>query len=671
MKRNGDRSTSRVVRKASTEDDIYCHLIARRAVVRAALYLGIDCMSQEALDTLSGVLLEYLARIGTTLAMSVEASGRSSAHCNAVDALRVVELLTPPCCPITVNVNSGTSLTGTGPPLSAEEGAAAVSDGYHNNNHQPDEDECNHQYHPESCTTWKDLASFCFGPRWRELSSTRSHTRQPQSNSTLEGSDTRRTSTMKNGYVANGGREKPDSNNAMNGRGKQAGIGADTFSIDGVGVMQSGQQTYTSGFGWNAPYPDEIPAFPICRATIANPHSLPEQSFHSFPTHISRLYQDREDLFNTASPKATQSGLEGENSETIGTLLPQQALADSLHNLHNSLVDLPDDVFTTDRRYEWDFFAQPSAHAIGTSINSNETATNVSTSTSTNNANISTPLMSIHSTSGNTSGVGTVNDGKDKKDDLSLAEPAKKKVKLTVNSTNGPSPNKSSDPRPGILKRLSMYDAVQNVVLSPSDPTDRQSSVSATARYLAEFDTIDHPLYVPKFFPPFPPPRARVAWTFVDMLDTRYNKPAPSTGGVADDNDELDSKPAAKNFVESGSALIDTDTTRTVRSALVRLGKQNEHSVWGSYQWTTISGTTARAARRNDEEYENERNELNNSNNNGVARGQDPTTLVVSARRTEDGSSTGPPTAAIVPLNRASGSRVSRILEGSMDAAAL
>ena len=60
-----------IVGSAATRDDVYCHLVARRAVVRAALYLGIDCMSLESLDTLAGVLLEYLSRIGATLAATV------------------------------------------------------------------------------------------------------------------------------------------------------------------------------------------------------------------------------------------------------------------------------------------------------------------------------------------------------------------------------------------------------------------------------------------------------------------------------------------------------------------------------------------------------------------------------------------------------------------------
>jgi hypothetical protein len=49
-------------------------------------------MSEEALDALAGVWIAYLDRIGHTLAIGVESSNRSSAHCNIVDCLRAVEL---------------------------------------------------------------------------------------------------------------------------------------------------------------------------------------------------------------------------------------------------------------------------------------------------------------------------------------------------------------------------------------------------------------------------------------------------------------------------------------------------------------------------------------------------------------------------------------------------
>jgi hypothetical protein len=47
----------------ATEDDVYSYEVARRSVARAALHLGLDSMSEEALDVLGDVLLAYLQRV--------------------------------------------------------------------------------------------------------------------------------------------------------------------------------------------------------------------------------------------------------------------------------------------------------------------------------------------------------------------------------------------------------------------------------------------------------------------------------------------------------------------------------------------------------------------------------------------------------------------------------
>ena len=52
---------------------------------------------EEVLDALAGVVLSYLDKVGEKLAMGVEASGRSSAHCNILDCLHAVEQCTAGC----------------------------------------------------------------------------------------------------------------------------------------------------------------------------------------------------------------------------------------------------------------------------------------------------------------------------------------------------------------------------------------------------------------------------------------------------------------------------------------------------------------------------------------------------------------------------------------------
>ena len=51
---------------------------------------------EEALDALGSVVLSYLDQVGETLAMGVEASGQSIAHCNILDCLCAVEQCTIP-----------------------------------------------------------------------------------------------------------------------------------------------------------------------------------------------------------------------------------------------------------------------------------------------------------------------------------------------------------------------------------------------------------------------------------------------------------------------------------------------------------------------------------------------------------------------------------------------
>eukprot|EP00986_Skeletonema_menzelii_P006756 scaffold2556_cov153-Skeletonema_menzelii.AAC.4 len=76
----------------STDTDAaYCTELSRRSIARAALHLGIEHMETSALDILGSVVLGYLQRVGDTIATNVEGSGRSSGHVNAYDVLNAVD----------------------------------------------------------------------------------------------------------------------------------------------------------------------------------------------------------------------------------------------------------------------------------------------------------------------------------------------------------------------------------------------------------------------------------------------------------------------------------------------------------------------------------------------------------------------------------------------------
>ena len=76
------------------KDPMYSFEIARRAVGRAALHLGIDSMTEQALDVMADVLLQYLARTGRALSHLAESSRRTSAHVNVLDAFQATQLVT-------------------------------------------------------------------------------------------------------------------------------------------------------------------------------------------------------------------------------------------------------------------------------------------------------------------------------------------------------------------------------------------------------------------------------------------------------------------------------------------------------------------------------------------------------------------------------------------------
>ena len=121
-------------------DSVYSFEIARRSVGRAALHLGIESMTEEALDTMANILLEYLNRLGKSLSHLVEASGRTSAHVNVLDAFQAAQLVASPAIQRLhlVDPSEGEGdVFGKKTQLQVE-------------------------------NNWQGLAAFCFGPKWHE-----------------------------------------------------------------------------------------------------------------------------------------------------------------------------------------------------------------------------------------------------------------------------------------------------------------------------------------------------------------------------------------------------------------------------------------------------------------------------------------------------------------------
>lgn len=204
-------------------DDVYSFLVARRAVARAALHLGVQEMSHEALDTLADVLLAYLERFGKRLADAVESSGRSSAHTNALDALHAVELCTSAAVQRTHAPNAST--------LGSVSDAGLVNgdDGNKGAQTTPFVSKTD----PVQDMSWKGLAAFCFGPDWYRQS-------------------------MQQQTEVSGGKGRSSNEAVSNAVGGKVGPSA-LESGDGTVEEEASKRLA----GWNAPFPDEIPRFPL------------------------------------------------------------------------------------------------------------------------------------------------------------------------------------------------------------------------------------------------------------------------------------------------------------------------------------------------------------------------------------------------------------------------
>jgi hypothetical protein len=196
-------------------DDAFCHLIARRSVARAALHLGVECMSQEALDALASITSTYLERFGQALSNTVESSGRTSAHANAMDALRAVELVTSPAV---TRVHYGGNNTATvGDDTVTTNGVTS-----------------------STTTNWKGLAAFVFGIDWSDDVDVNDDPTADGSHATATTRDTLQMSST--------------------GAGGKVGPRASSHCIKN---------------GWCAPYPDELPDFPAGSSNnTANHHRM-------------------------------------------------------------------------------------------------------------------------------------------------------------------------------------------------------------------------------------------------------------------------------------------------------------------------------------------------------------------------------------------------------------
>jgi len=257
----------------SVKDEIYSFEIARRVVGRAALHLGIDSMTEQALDVMTDVLLQYLTRTGQALSHLVESSRRTSAHVNVLDAFQACQLVTSPAVErvhlqepeedelisttqsssehsnsSSSNNNNKTSMNGVNNTMNGI--GSSTNPG--NGSTQSSFDSSSH-----SMTGWKGLAAFAFGPKWLEEKDEEDLLDQ----SMMTSNNTDETAAEDRELLSSGagGKVFPSSL-------------ADNEIEDGNTIARTRNRRRG---GWDAPYPDFVPTFPRASATCANPHALP------------------------------------------------------------------------------------------------------------------------------------------------------------------------------------------------------------------------------------------------------------------------------------------------------------------------------------------------------------------------------------------------------------
>ena len=693
----------------TARDNIYCLELAQRSVARAALHLGITSMTQDTLQVLGDVLCQYLERLSAVLAQGVESSGRSTQHVHALDMLQAVELCTSPAVSrvhFTNNNGGGAETTGRAGAKSGDSSAAVVTTSQEDammEDKQNDKDSSSQhqQQHPPG--SWQGLAAFCFGPTWQEEPSTKET--QEEEAQLLQLQQT-------------------------GGAGGKVGPSA-LATTEAKSAMQE-ESAKDVQEGWRAPFPDEVVPFPLTAAyashhtgsggavdvmgsssssvsRVSNPHPMTHAQVLMalygnasktavFPSKASSgstsLAKDANKKSTTPSTKPTPIAdiVKGKD------LISSEDAEKERKQKEDALKDVPESVWggmtptakdkdattTTDDQTMAD--AEGATKPDGDKMDTSTTDGDKKDADTTTSAGNKRKLDETESTPGTpgkdakdtdakkdsvspavagskpeametddatkSSAVATTKDG-DAKDD---AKPAKKKVKLedgTAKSTKTATPAKKKKTKDTAAEKAAKEAAEKKEAEAKAAHQASMKAAAAAAEAAkaaaiaaAGGRTYD---YVPTFYPPIPnmmgPSSAAVAHaelahlrkkTVVELVDPK--KADTSTAALA----PVSSLSTAASDT-TANARAATTTTFGLRSALVQLGGT---TYWGSDADHPATATT------------------DGISSNVVPAGRSAGATAASTGAAVVAAAQGP----IVPLGRASGSRASRILEGSMDA---
>jgi len=694
------------------DDAAYCAEIARRSAARAALHLGMEGMDGEALDVLGSVLLGYMDTVGETVSSNVEASGRSSAHSNAYDALNAIADCTAP---------AATQL-GRNPSSSVPSSEMQMQIGQQRQ--QPNDDDNTNDGGKMGTSQergWEGLASFLFGQDWfsiqlrgdddedenAALAATSSTApangtqkdpgnkdakilQQPQSKQPQHGNGKTAAAMM---AAAMGNKKQPGGKTMLPARPTNAPDDDDGRAATTAMTMASSSSTASSssspkkaGKGkqlnnmhaaaavaaavsaneravsfslgnnddagsplprhpnddarWNAPYPHDVPAFPLVTndADVANPHRMSSSASISMHDLAAEMEACREMPAPSPSAKRQRKGAVGggergvngsnDSSDGCGTVTMTKAarLRDqAAERAARAALRIPDDVY--------------SARGGGASWGSirDEEPSN---------------------------GAGG-DEGGDAKRARSKGPSGKDDRRAPAAATAAASSKVKFDP----LSSSKHRPQSSNAVGPPEHPVAPSSATKNSSSSM--------PPYVPNFLPPFPvvdrspdddaardgPAASAVVMGDVASRMSRVHRERRKTPTRRAPSSILASTAAVPNDGEGGSAVSERDAIserEAVRRSVIGLGRSSTvgTSYWGSrWQEDDDGGGDDRAAA------------------SGSTTGKFLWDVTVApgegggGRPLSSSSAKKPGSDAsqVNPLGRASGSRLSKILEGSMN----
>jgi len=631
-------------------------------------------METSALDVLGSVLLGYLESVGSTIASNVEGGGRSSAHVNAYDVLNAVEGCT---------AVAATQVRSSAVAAPLVSGAAAATVGAQPQQQPPDHERLMRE---ASGRGWEGLASFLFGPNWYSIplegeDSNKKEDRDKKSSSTTAATTTSSSSvpTGINGTVMNGG-GKGLNNNSSTGTILPSGNNkiqtpttttTSTTAATTTTAVAATTTTSTTGVAKSGKGKQLSNMTPPPGVTIAATTNTNEKNV-SFS--LERQTNTKGDSSSSSHPgKNTTAMISGggdnddEGDDDINNIT-------TIKNNNNNKPINSNDPFSSSSSSSgrWDApylnevapfplvthtedIANP--HCLsGTKIilsmhdlamepeacrdNTTALATSLSSSLSVSNKKQRRgSLGGSSASSGGGGGGGGVTSSK-MRSELKIPKDVFTTKDIIWGSIKYDDSKKKKD------------ESSKTVMTT----TDDKSSVGGTGGgggLLPKLPSVKMPSYVPNFFPPFP----RTDETILSLPSV------PTTAVMSDIMSRVSQK--RKFHFASSSSGNNTDTAaerNTVRQSLVKLGKNAVGpSYWGS-NWLNNENDD------DDDDTRKSKEKLKKSNNTAGQLTVTPGPSSAALGRPSDNKKAGgggSMDTQVVPLARASGSRVAKILEGS------